>query len=72
MIHHLENYLDATTQSRDNRRAILTVMQMYDENVNKAKAITQSAVDIFFNTIRFVIEVYGIGNELLTVFNNLL
>lgn len=71
VIHHLENYLDATTQSRDNRRAILTVMQMYDENVNKAKAITQSAVDIFFNTIRFVIEVYGIGNELLTVFNNL-
>lgn len=63
VIHHLENYLDATTQARDNRRAILTVMQMYDENVNKAKAITQSAVDIFFNTIRFVIEVYGIGNE---------
>mgnify|MGYP006986256661 FL=1 len=28
-------------------------------------------MNLRFNTIRFVIDVYGIGNELLTVFNNL-
>lgn len=71
IIHHLEAYLDNTTQARDNRRAILMVMQMFDENVHKAKAITQSAVSIFFNTIKFVMEVYGLGEELHTVFNNL-
>jgi hypothetical protein len=71
IIHHLENYLETTTQARDNRRAILTVMQMFDDNVSKAKTITQSAVSIFINVVRFIIEVYGMGNELLTVFNNL-
>lgn len=71
VIHHLENYLENTTQARDNRRAILMVMQMFDESVNKARAITQSAVSIFFNTIRFIIEVYGLGEELRTVFSNL-
>ncbi len=71
IIHHLENYLDATTDARDNRRAIMMVMQMYDESVNKVRAVTQSAVSIFLNTVRFIIEVYGIGSELSTVFNTL-
>jgi hypothetical protein len=71
IIHHLESYLENTTSARDNRRAIIMVMQMFDENVHKVKAITQSAVSIFFNVIKFVIEVYGLGDELTSVFNNL-
>ncbi len=71
IIHHLENYLDETTACRDNRRAIIRIIQMFDESVAKVKAVTQSAVSIFFNVINFIIEVYGIGDELLTVFNNL-
>ncbi len=71
IIHHLENYLDATTDCRDNRRAIMMVQQMYDESVKKVKAVTQSAVSIFVNTIHFIIELYGVGDQLATVFNNL-
>jgi hypothetical protein len=71
VIHHLESYLENTTQARDNRRAIMMVMQMFDESVNKARAITQSAVSIFFNTVKFVVDVYGYSDELRTVFGNL-
>ncbi|MGN0634472.1 MAG: AAA family ATPase [Oscillospiraceae bacterium] len=71
IIHHLEAYLDNTTTARDNTRAIMMVMQMFDENVAKAKTITQTAVSIFFNVVSFVIETYGLGSELLTVFTNL-
>ncbi|MCD7742280.1 MAG: MoxR family ATPase [Ruminococcus sp.] len=71
IIHHLEHYLDATTDARDNRRAILMVMQMFDEKVKEVKGIAQGAVSVFFNMILFVIEVYGIGEELATVFNTL-
>lgn len=71
IIHHLEDFMDSTTKARDNTRAIIMTMQMFEERVSKAKAITQSAVSIFYNTVKFLIEVYGTGNELLTVFNNL-
>lgn len=71
IIHHLENYLEQTTNARDNRRAIIMVMQMFDEKVKEVRAITRGAISIFFNMIRFVMEVYGVGAELGTVFTNL-
>ncbi|MCR5142679.1 MAG: MoxR family ATPase [Ruminococcus sp.] len=71
IIHTLENYLDETTNARDNRRAILMSMQMFDEKVKEVKAITKGAVSIFFSVVRFIIDVYGVGNELGTIFTNL-
>lgn len=71
IIHHLENYLEATTDARDNRRAIMIVMQMFDEKVKEVRGITHGAVTVFFNVIKFVIEVYGVGDEISTVFQNL-
>ena len=71
IIHTLEDYLDKTTDCRDNRRAILMVMQMYDEKVKEIRGMTGGAISVFFNVVKFVIEVYGAGEELSTVFNNL-
>ncbi|MCD8096373.1 MAG: MoxR family ATPase [Ruminococcus sp.] len=71
IIHNLEDYLEKTTDTRDNRRAIMLVMQMFEEKAKEVKGITQAAVAVFFNMIKFVIEVYGLGEELSTVFNTL-
>ena len=71
IIHHLENYLDVTTDCRTNNAAITKVMQMYDEKVREVKGITQAAVAVFFNVTKFVLSAYGAGDELRSVFTNL-
>lgn len=71
IIHHLEYYLDATTECRTNSQAILKVMQLFDDKVREVRGITQAAVSVFFNVVRFVLSTYGAGDELRTVFSNL-
>jgi hypothetical protein len=71
IIHTLEDYLDKTTDCRDNRRAILLVMQMYDEKVKEIRGMTSGSISVFFNVVKFILEVYGASDELSNVFNNL-
>ena len=46
-------------------------MQLFDEKVKEIRGMTNGAISVFFNVVKFIIEVYGTGEELSTVFNNL-
>ena len=71
IIHHLEFYLEATTECRNNTQAIQKVIQMFDDKVKEVRGVTQAAVSVFFNVVKFVLNTFGAGDELRTVFTTL-
>ncbi len=71
IIYSLTIYMDKTTQCRDNYGSVQTVLAEFSTSISQLKSITNSAINKMQNAFTFVEAVYGDGNEVKFLYNEL-